>query len=126
MRRLTDLLIFVRARRGLPADWMGGGVRDLLAWGPAFHLWVPVGPGVAGGWWSGRDLNGVVVGEDVVPQLVPRGGVGPVGGQVERGSALRAGEPGGHVDQVPAQRGTTGDSHRRAGQGAGSAEQVVG
>jgi len=74
---------------------------------------------------SGHDLSGGG-GEDAVPQCFPVIGSGPVRGQVQGVFALRPGDPGRDVDQVPAQSGTAGDRVGLAGEGAGGAEQVVG
>ncbi len=47
-------------------------------------------------------------------------------GQVQHGPALGSGQPGGHGDELAAQRRTAGEGMPMAGEGAGGAQQVVG
>ena len=100
-----------------------GAASDLLVC-PAFPLVVSGLPRVRR--WTGSGGDRWAGAEDAVPQRVPRVGPGPVRGQVQHPAALRAGDPGGHGDDLAAQGRAAGHGMLRAGQGAGGAEQVVG
>jgi len=59
------------------------------------------------------------------PERRPGFGPGPVLGQMQHGSALRPGDPGGDRDEVSAHARAAGDGVAVADQGPGGAEQVV-
>lgn len=73
------LLIFVGVDGLLGGSIWFRGMNDLLAPGPSSSTLVSVGPWAASGGGSGGDLDCGRWGEHVVPPLVPRVGVRPVG-----------------------------------------------
>src|SRR6476469_136939 len=94
-----------------------------ICWSVQLFLCAPVGPfggwsSCCGYWWA--------VSDGVVPQRKPGLRPGPVGGQVQDGSALGPDESSGDVDDPAAQRGYAGAGVVGTGQDAGSPQQVVG
>ena len=97
-------------------DHGGAGGQVGAAGLPSFStLRVPGRAGFGGG--RCQAVAGGPVAKTAVPQRGPRVGPGPVRGQVQHPAALRAGEPGGHGDQVAAQGGAAGDGMVRGWRG---------